>query len=449
MELQYDEGWDDNIVGTPSRGYLTIKNELASKGLIAHSKGNTYIYVFSLNKWGVLISPEAQRQICDMTGSESATVNYLGASLPYLPYMEKYSREASSVPPSICIGTRRLEIKATDDGLSFEECKGIISVAENLDDRVQQFCVMPFSFDHFSTKWSLGNTSRLYNYLRVLFSNDIEFDTVRWIIGMAATDPGSVSKFLLLYGPGGTGKSTLISAIEDIFRGCSGTLLSSTLVGKGNTLSAETCRTIASNRIVTAGDLNLEGSQLNIHAIKEITGHDSVSIPPIKVRTRCSLVCASNDLPNPITQPTFCTSAVSRRIVVIPMNIKTSAISTADRPTVERPDSTPDLIEFLYSCLNVYIERPYSIPMSMRSLLLGILGTGYVEIEPYVEEGTNIDRQDTIDANLNIETYFKIPLYTIGELAYVKCPSFVVNYGNINFIHNIRLTQPLVRSTEE
>lgn len=441
LNLIPDEGWDDEITSTSSKGYKALRSNFVNDGLVAYYKGNTYIYLASMNKWSVLISAEAQRQLCDITGGENASVSYLAASLPYIGFMEKHARRTGAIPVSICIGTRRLSISKEGDIIELNECTDVASVKEDLDDRVSSFCVMPCSFNQIPQSWSPGGAERVLRFIRVLFNDQVELKTIQWTLGLVAVDPSSVSKFLLLYGPGGTGKSTLIGLIEDVFNGCCGTINSSVLTSKSSNIGVDTARTIASNRVVTAGDINLETNQLNLHTVKEITGHDSVSVPPIKVRTRCSLVAASNNLPHPSTQKTWCSAAVSRRAIVIPMNVKTSLI-----PNIERPDATEDDIDFLLSCINLYLDYLTSPPMSMRSLMYGVLGAGYEDIAEkiyFAQDDEDVDMQDIFDANTAIDIYFGLELHTVGELAFLKCPKLTIEAGSVYFINNIRLLQSL------
>lgn len=438
LELTDDEGWDEEIVDTHSKGYKALKSTLIDNGLVQYYKSNTYVYLSSMNKWSVLISADTQRQLCDITGGENASVSYLAASLPYIGYMEKHAKRAGFVPASICIGTRRLRISITDGEMQLAESGNVVSVNENIDERVSSFCFMPCSFNKIPRSWSPGGAEKILKYIRVLFTDQIELKTVQWIIGVIAVDPSSVNKFLLLYGPGGTGKSTLIGMLEDIFNGCCGTISSNVLTSKNSTITLDTARTIASNRLVTAGDIDLESNQLNLHVVKEITGHDSVSVPPVKVRTRCTLVAASNDLPHPNKQKAWCSAATSRRVILVPMSVKTSLI-----PNVERPDSDDDSIDFLLSSVNLYLDHINSPPMSIRSMMFGLLGAGYFDIQEKIIFDDDATMQDIFDANTAIDIFFSLPLHTIGELAHLMCPNLVTENSSLYFIDNIRLLEPL------
>lgn len=77
--------------------------------------------------------------------------------------------------------------------------------------------------------WTLGEPERLARFLLPLFSDETEIKTIKWILGNASVDLGSRSEFLLLYSPGGIGKSNIICAIEKTTRGCSSTIGSGVL----------------------------------------------------------------------------------------------------------------------------------------------------------------------------------------------------------------------------
>lgn len=76
--------------------------------------------------------------------------------------------------------------------------------------------------------------------------------------------------------------------------------------------------------------------------IKYMPGHDSISILPIKVATRCSIVSSSNDLLDPVEQKDWLHStAIARRAVVVPMEVDISTL-----PKGEWPDSEADCLDF-------------------------------------------------------------------------------------------------------
>ena len=159
----------------------------------------------------------------------------------------------------------------------------------------------------------------------------------------------------MFYGPGGTGKSTLISVIENVFKGCCATIKSSVLTERRLDLKTQTDtdKAVASNRILTVGEMNLATSDLNIHTVKELTGHDSVFIPPVRVATNCSVIAACNNLLHPEKQSDWIMTSVTRRNVVILCNVKFRLI-----PKRQQPGDEEDILDFLIECVSIYLLQP-------------------------------------------------------------------------------------------
>lgn len=433
ISLEVDEGWDTELVqGTRPRAYKAIDARLINNGLLAHSRGNSYMYLGASNSWAVLASPEAQKQLCDITGSDNVSVSYLGATIPYLPYLQKHSRRTSALPTSVCIGTRRFNITINEDTIILTDCANVASVNANFDGRIGSFCVMPCTFNEIPRTWTASSPGRLYKYLSPLFTDVVEFYTLMWVVGNALVDPISFSKFVFLYGPGGTGKSKVLGAIKDVMQGCCGSITPGQLVDNKADMNIETAKTLVSNRVVTAGDVNLTTSKLSLHIVKQMTGHDSVVIPPISVATSCSVICSSNGLPNPLEQPEWTSSAISRRMVVVLMNVKASLL-----PPRERPDTVEDNLDFLMNCVYMRLTEP-SMPISIRCLLYSVLGSYYEQIADEIIIDPSASVQDLFDVNIWLDMELNLPLHTIGELASLVSSSCTIMYGGVNFIKDIR-----------
>lgn len=431
--LQEDTGWNSELVpGVRPKSYRAIDRILVHPGLVIQSKGNVYIFLGASNSWAVLAAPEAQKQICDITGSDNVSVSYLGAATPYIPYLNKVASRVSALPVSICIGTRRLSITVDNESMTFTECSNIVSVTDNLDSRVSGFCVMPCNYEYYPTKWLLDDRCRLLRYLSALFADIVELHTIMWIVGLAVVDPSPFSKFLLLYGPGGTGKSEIVNAILDILSGCIGTIKASQLTESKSEMSSDTAKMLASSRVVTAGEINLLTNKLNLHIVKEMTGHDSILIPPIRVATRCSVITSSNNLPDPTVQTDWLSTAISRRVVVVPMNVKASLL-----PRRERPDTEMDCQDMLLLCTHLFLMNP-SMPMSTRSLLYSVLGSKFEALDDVLIIDEDASVQDIMDANIFLDGYFGLAPHTIGELASLKSANSVLVLAGVNFVKNIR-----------
>jgi len=61
------------------------------------------------------------------------------------------------------------------------------------------------------TRWSLQAVHGVYEFIKPLFTSDME---LMWCVGNAITDPIDASKFVILYGGSGNGKSTVIKCVE-------------------------------------------------------------------------------------------------------------------------------------------------------------------------------------------------------------------------------------------
>lgn len=442
MQLEEDLNWNVEVLpGATPRGFKALNEQLINNSLVCYSNRNTYVYLFASNCWSVFVSAEAQIQLCGIVGSDNASVNYLSACTPYIRHLEANAQRLRPIPPSINIGTRRLAIfrNEKDNSLNFIRCEELVDVQKQMDPRVSGFCVMPCMIYKHPLSWTPGGEERLLKYITPLFHDSTNLATFRWILGNALVDPSSVSKFLLLYGQGGTGKSTLISIIEDCFKGCCATIRSTVLTEAklDAKTQQDTDKAVASNRVVTAGDINLATSKLNLHTVKELTGHDSISVPPLKVATSCSVIAACNNLPRPSVQKDWCTTALSRRTAVLFMNVDTTKI-----PRRLVPNDEYDVLDFLFGCTDMFLKTPY-MPLSTECLLYGILGGDYIFIKDKIQIYEKCTVQEVFDANTKIEVYLGLQLHTIGALASLMSPSSVIHEGTIPFVNNIRLLEEL------
>jgi len=54
----------------------------------------------------------------------------------------------------------------------------------------------------------------MYEFIKPLFASDVELLALMWCVGNAITDPIDTFKFVILYGSGRNGKSTVIKCVE-------------------------------------------------------------------------------------------------------------------------------------------------------------------------------------------------------------------------------------------
>src|SRR5690348_4602600 len=85
-----------------------------------------------------------------------------------------------------------------------------------------------------------GNTDAWDELLGVLYAPD-ERDKIEWAIGaIVSGDSKWLQKFLVFYGPPGSGKSTIIGIIEKLFEGYVATFEAKALTSNSGTFSMET-----------------------------------------------------------------------------------------------------------------------------------------------------------------------------------------------------------------
>lgn len=414
------------------RGYENLQRKLIQKGLTAYSKGNIYVYQVASNSWSTLASEEVQIQINSITGAENASVSYAGAATPFARFIRKCSRRTTAIPVSICIGTRRLKVAQTEGGLILVESEPIAHVAEGLDARIASFCVMPCDFDMYPTMWK-NVPGKLFRYLQVLFNNPVDLMTIMWLVGNGLIDPGMLSKFLLLHGTGGTGKSTVIRAIERACIGCCATIGGASLTSRRIELHPDVAKLVVSHRFVTAGEIG--ASSLNTQALKEMTGHDTLAIKPLSTVARCTVVAASNQLPDPSVTTEWTSTAMTRRSVIVPMNVLTKTL-----PHVKEPDTAEDNIDFIMHCVYIRTIHP-SMPISIKGILQTILGNEYYLLVDSLEEIDNPSMQESIDVTFYLDYMMGLSVGTLGTLTSMISNTAVVRYGDNDFIAGIKLVE--------
>jgi hypothetical protein len=101
-----------------------------------------------------------------------------------------------------------------------------------------------------------GDFSAWDELLGILYSPE-ERAKIEWAIGaIVSGDSKTIQKFLVFYGPGGTGKSTIINLIQKLFEGYTATFDAKALTGNNNSFATEVFRTNPLVAIQHDGDLS-------------------------------------------------------------------------------------------------------------------------------------------------------------------------------------------------
>lgn len=110
-----------------------------------------------------------------------------------------------------------------------------------------------------------GDYSAWDELVGTLYSPD-ERAKIEWAIGAVLSgDSRRIQKFLVFYGPGGTGKSTVLNVIQKLFEGYTTTFEAKALVGSNNSFGTEAFRSNPLVAIQHDGDLSKieDNSKLN------------------------------------------------------------------------------------------------------------------------------------------------------------------------------------------
>lgn len=238
-----------------------------------------------------------------------------------------------------------------------------------------------------------GDISAYDELMSTLYSPS-ERAKIEWAIGSVyAGDSADIQKFVVLYGPGGTGKSTVIRIIQDLFDGYCGTFRSKELGASNNQFALAS---LASNPLVAVehdGDLSRiqDNTQLN-----SLISHEQMLVnekyhKPYVMRFRTFLFMGTN---TPI-RITDSKSGLLRRLIDVE--------PTGDTVRPERYEELMRAISFEHGsiakhCLDVYTrlgKHAYDAYRPMRMLeetstTFDFLVSNYDYLSTAVDERTGV-----------------------------------------------------------
>lgn len=183
------------------------------------------------------------------------------------------ANDVCTIPPSVCVGRSRKAINVRGGVIEFSKASGVVSLPQESNEDMSTLCIMPVKTRITVNRWEHDPHCSVDHYLRPLFPNEREYMTLKWVVGNSLLDPPSSSHFLILYGPGGTGKSTVLSSILAMRPGCSTAIdVSSIITSKSEKTPKEIVETLIANRIVVCGEVDLARKGSTKHTLHE-TGH--------------------------------------------------------------------------------------------------------------------------------------------------------------------------------
>jgi len=421
--LENDGGWNTQAFDgadelTPARNKI-LRTKIINRNLLCASGGNIYVFLPTINIWCIMCSRQAIVYMNTLMSMESASVNYVDAFAPYVEYLERHAVDnvARPIPTSICIGTSRLRVTYTKTGLEMTMCESLVpTFPDKAYEIPSRLCHTSLASRIWVPQWERTDSFPLYRYISPLFTNPIEMLTFEWCLGNALVDPHSFSKAVILYGEGGKGKSTVLAALNTAFAGCCGNIPDGALVSLSKGMPPVVASIVASNRIVTAGDVGNANESTNLSVVKSITGHDYISLPPSRAKTSCTLVYATNRLDNPRENVEWATAAITRRVVVIVMDAVLNGILG------DPPQDNISRLDYFNRCVHTRLKYP-DMPVSSMSVLISIVGSQLDSLSDFVvpDDPDNIDDNDVITANAIVGAYINRSAEEVGHLA--KCMS--------------------------
>lgn len=211
-----------------------------------------------------------------------------------------------------------------------------------------------------------GSTEAYDKMLSVLYSPE-ERHKIEWAIGaIVSGDSASIQKFLVLYGPGGTGKSTVLNIVQDLFDGYYSVFDAKALGSTNSTFALEPFKSNPLVAIQHDGDLSKIEDNTRINSL---VSHEQMTVNEKFKSTytsqfRCFLFMGTN---KPV-RITDAKSGIIRRLIdVIPTGNKLDY----DEYSQLREQISFELGAIAYHCLQVYKENPncydHYIPINMLS----------------------------------------------------------------------------------
>ncbi|KAF7889370.1 uncharacterized protein EAF01_010863 [Botrytis porri] len=429
---RYDNAWDN--VSIDSKHYDAMRRLFVNKGYLMTWNGNFYIFAAGERCWVLLVSDTGAKTVCMSIGIENASTNYVKAMSPYANWLTKHCGERSCgvMPQSVCIGTRRLAVSIDGDTLNFRDCEDLLPGSRSSDVRAAQASIYPVTFVKLPLQWLWPGAGNIETFLYPLFDTDQDMDTLRWHVGNSIVDPGGTPRALILFGPGGTGKTTVLNTVMECMQGCCGILPPGTFTSYSSALSPEVKSELVGRRMVTCADVDLDTRPIDVNALKSIVGADYIADGMNRFKLSCSLMMASNGLSDPGVSSETLSDAVLRRVVVINLR-STASILTKVAPSERQEDK----LDFICSSIYTRLSHTY-VPISPRSMLLTICQLQWLAVRDHVEEcdePTIADYQDVLSI---VHAYTNLSTDQIMHKAMLISRSGVVEVLGFKYLKGLR-----------
>lgn len=390
MEYYQDQEW----LNTPVKLYGAEKWDALDRNVIenkfvANVNGQDVVYIDTLNYWVPRVSTTFALRAMQIMDNKNASTNYEAGFSAYTPRVAKAATAISVnvCPQSVCIGTKRLVVtwSGSTGMLKFDECPPLIDIPTDSQNTtvpmyVYAVCSQPAGHIALPTKFQFPNVGAWLAHILPFFPSKMTLATYLWCIGNCIVDPVSKPKFVLLCGPGGSGKSTVIRGAMAALLGCCSLLPDNVLSSTTDSAQTDVAKTIADSRLAVCFELNLVDKKVNMSTLKNVTGGDYVKINSQMTRALCSLMVATNGLPDHELQPEYSSDALMRRMVCVEMKVTTSNVDS-----VPDPNDIESRLDLLCNAIAVRLMYKH-MPIKPTNVLLTLCGSKYFEACSYIQE---------------------------------------------------------------
>lgn len=237
-------------------------------------------------------------------------------------------------------------------------------------ERIAEFCCKPAGYRFHLERWLPRWEDSVRCALAPLFGTPIELRFLEYMVGETMIDPSAFSKFVMLYGPGGNGKTMVINTIASVADRCSDMMPTAQFTGESSDIGAYVSGLLVANRIVYNGEVELTKRDLSLSFVKFVTGHDRVSTRFGSYHSSCSVFMGTNSLPRH-PRSAWNEPAIMRRVVVLPMLVR-----AREAPKVALDFDETARLSFLMRCVHTRLTCPF-LPVSGRMVLATLLASRY------------------------------------------------------------------------
>ena len=269
--------------GDRAKAYLTLYN---NKWLcVFTNKKNSTIYRFDGQKWLVVAESELFNSINDlMELLRNKVVDYI--EIPdEQEAMEDYYTKCCDTP-KVNSTMAQVKNKLTFDANNFDTYPYLLNMPGGTLD-LQSNRLYPHQASDYLTQLTACNAASSYKgslFYKLLSESVKDSETREWLqifLGYSLSGDISAEKFLIIFGEGGQGKGTLISAITAAMGDYVSTLPFSVMMmnkQKGNGENAESqMAKLKGKRLVFLAE-GETGAKLNVSKLKNWTGGDIVTV---------------------------------------------------------------------------------------------------------------------------------------------------------------------------